>query len=199
MLKVGITGGIGSGKSYVCRLFQNLGIPLFHADQEMKRLYQEHDALKKQLIDHFGEHVYLPSGEIHIAFLREVLTQHQQREQLNRITHPFVFERFYEWSKQQKAPYVIKEAAILFESGAHKTVDKTIGVFAPLTLRIQRAMHRDQRSEAEILNIINMQLPDAELKAKVDFVVLNDENHNLEQQVMQLHEQLVHIAPHFSG
>ena len=197
MLKVGITGGIGSGKTWVCRVFQHLGVPLFNADEEVKNLYQTDETLKGLLITEFGNSAYTPSGDFNKAFFREILVDSNKRETLNQIVHPLVFKRFEEWSSEQKSPYVIKEAAILFESGADKTVDKSIGVFAPLEIRMERVIARDNRTREEIQTIMNMQLSDDALKSKVDYTIINDNEHGVIDQVRALHQVLVNEASHF--
>ena len=197
MLKVGITGGIGSGKTWVCRVFQHLGVPLFNADEEVKNLYQTDETLKGLLIKEFGNSAYTPSGDFNKAFFREILVDSNKRESLNQIVHPLVFKRFEEWSSEQKSPYVIKEAAILFESGADKTVDKSIGVFAPLEIRMERVIARDNRTREEIQIIMNMQLSDDALKSKVDYTIINDNEHGVIDQVRALHQVLVNEARHF--
>lgn len=197
MLKVGITGGIGSGKTWVCRVFQHLGVPLFNADEEVKNLYQTDETLKGLLITEFGNSAYTPSGDFNKAFFREILVDSNMRETLNQIVHPLVFKRFEEWSSEQKSPYVIKEAAILFESGADKTVDKSIGVFAPLEIRMERVIARDNRTREEIQTIMNMQLSDDALKSKVDYTIINDNEHGVIDQVRALHQVLVNEARHF--
>jgi dephospho-CoA kinase len=198
MLKVGITGGIGSGKSYVCSLFKKLGIPLIEADLHMKGLYQNNSNLRNELILAFGEDVYLSNKEINIPFLKELLQKEESRNKLNSIAHPYVFQAFDAWAQTQDSPYILKEAAILFESGANKTVDKTVAVIAPRAWRVQKIKERDGRSEQEIQKIMDMQLPDDELAAKVDFIIYNDGTSNtLETQIIQLHHKLVDIAAHF--
>ena len=197
MVKVGITGGIGSGKTWVCRVFQHLGVPLFNADEEVKNLYQTDETLKGLLITEFGNSAYTPSGDFNKAFFREILVDSNKRETLNQIVHPLVFKRFEEWSSEQKSPYVIKEAAILFESGADKTVDKSIGVFAPLEIRMERVIARDNRTREEIQTIMNMQLSDDALKSKVDYTIINDNEHGVIVQVRALHQVLVNEARHF--
>ena len=197
MLKVGITGGIGSGKTWVCRVFQHLGVPLFNADEEVKNLYQTDETLKGLLITEFGNSAYTPSGDFNKAFFREILVDSNKRETLNQIVHPLVFKRFEEWSSEQKSPYVIKEAAILFESGADKTVDKSIGVFAPLEIRMERVIARDNRTREEVQTIMNMQLSDDALKSKVDYTIINDNERSVIDQVRALHQVLVNEARHF--
>ena len=197
MLKVGITGGIGSGKTTVCQIFSQLGIPIFNADQAVKDLYANHSGLKIQLQSAFGSEVYTPTNQINIPFLKGLLLSPEKTEKLNKIVHPLVFQAFYDWADQQNAPYVVKEAAILFESGADKTVDSTIGVIAPEEIRIQRVKQRDNRSLEEIQSIINKQLSNDELREKCDYIIENDGSQSLIEQVRELHAQLLHESAHF--
>ncbi len=197
MLKVGITGGIGSGKTTVCEIFSSFGIPVFNADAETKQLYTNSTELRHQLVATFGEDVFLNSGAINKAFLSEKLRFDEGRKALNATVHPFVFEQFKQWSEEQNSPYVIKEAAILFESGADKTVNKSILVTAPIDIRIDRVKSRDGRTSEEIQSIIASQWSESRLMELVDFVVINDGEHSLIEQVRDLHAKLIHQATHF--
>ncbi len=197
MLKVGITGGIGSGKTTVCEIFSSFGIPVFNADAETKQLYTNSTELRHQLVVTFGEDVFLTSGAINKAFLSEKLKFDEGRKALNDTVHPFVFERFKQWSEEQNSLYVIKEAAILFESGADKTVNKSILVTAPMDIRIDRVKSRDARTSEEIQSIIASQWTDFRLRDLVDFIVVNDGKHSLIEQVRDLHAKLIHQATHF--
>lgn len=197
MLKVGITGGIGTGKTNVCEIFSSFGIPVFNADAETKQLYSNSTELRYQLVATFGEDVFLKSGAINKAFLSEKLRFDEGRKALNATVHPFVFEQFKQWSEEQNSPYVIKEAAILFESGADKTVNKSILVTAPMDIRIDRVKSRDGRTSEEIQSIIASQWSESRLMDLVDFVVVNDGEHSLIEQVRDLHAKLMHQATHF--
>lgn len=197
MLKVGITGGIGSGKTTVCGIFSSLGIPVFNADAETKQLYTNSKELRYQLVASFGKDVFLNSGAINKAFLSEKLKFDEGRKALNATVHPYVFERFKQWSEEQNSPYVIKEAAILFESEADKTVNKSILVTAPMDIRIDRVKSRDGRTVEEIQSIMASQWTDSRLSDLVDFVVINDGNRSLIEQVRDLHTKLIHQATHF--
>lgn len=197
MLKVGITGGIGSGKTTVCEIFSSLGIPVFNADAETKQLYTNSKELRHQLVASFGKDVFLNSGAINKAFLSEKLKFDEGRKALNATVHPYVFERFKQWSEEQNSPYVIKEAAILFESEANKTVNKSILVTAPMDIRIDRVKRRDGRTVEEIQSIMASQWTDSRLSDLVDFVVINDGNRSLIEQVRDLHTKLIHQATHF--
>lgn len=198
MLKVGITGGIGSGKSTVCSIFQQLGIPLFEADAVVKTLYKDSKALQNALVENFGHNVLI-NNTVSIDFLRLIFKDSSKREQLNSIVHPFVFQAFEDWANNQTSPYVIKEAAILFESGADKTVDLTIGVIAPEEVRLKRTILRDVfRTEEEIIKIMNSQLSNSELREKCDYIIENNEQESLIHQVKNLHQILLNEAGHFA-
>jgi dephospho-CoA kinase len=198
MLKVGITGGIGSGKSTVCSIFQQLGIALFEADAVVKTLYKENKALQNALVETFGLDV-LKNNTVSIDFLRLIFKDSSKREQLNSIVHPFVFKAFEDWANNQISPYVIKEAAILFESSADKTVDLTIGVIAPEEVRLKRTILRDTfRTEEEIIKIMNSQLTNSELREKCDYIIENNEQESLIHQVKKLHQILLDKARHFA-
>jgi dephospho-CoA kinase len=198
MLRVGITGGIGSGKTTVCEIFHHLGIPIFYADQQAKRLYSENSELKNQLIEHFGIETYVGPNEINLPFFKTLLASPEKREILNSLVHPFVFKQFDDWVNQQKSAYIIKEAAILFESGAHKTVHKTIAVIASENVRIERVKQRDpHRSLEEIQRIIQSQLSNEELQNRADYLILNDGSQSLIEQVRNLHQILLNESRHF--
>ncbi len=199
MLKVGITGGIGSGKTLVCQIFKTLGIPIYHADFEAKQLYYNHPQLKQELIQNFGQEFYISDTEINKSFARNLLQDNHTRALFNGIVHPKVFQHFENWVLAQNAPYVIKEAAILFESGANKTVDLVIGVIAPDSLRIKRVMKRDNLHENQVKQILSIQLSNNELQEKCDFIINNDEQHSLILQVKEVHQKLLDKRTHFGG
>jgi len=199
MLKVGITGGIGSGKTLVCQIFQTLGIPIYQADFEAKQLYFTHPQLKQELIQTFGPEFYISDSEINKSFARNLLQDNKSRDLFNGIVHPKVFQHFENWVSSQNAPYVIKEAAILFESGANKTVDLVVGVIAPELLRIQRVMKRDNFDENQVKKIVSIQMNNQELQEKCDFIINNDEQHSLIHQVKEIHQKLLDISAHFGS
>lgn len=197
MLKVGITGGIGSGKSTVCQIFSALGIPIYYADEEAKKIYFNNHQLKSELIQSFGDSIYISSNEINKPLLREIISNDNSRKKLNALIHPRVFEHFENWAKNQKSPYVIKEAAILFESGANKTVDLTIGILADKDVRLNRVLHRDQLSQDIVLKIMQTQIPQEELELKCNYLIQNDGNEMLIPQVLKIHQELLHQSTHF--
>jgi dephospho-CoA kinase len=191
MLKVGITGGMGSGKSTVSRFFYILGIPVYSADDAGKRLMATDLQLRAQIIENFGEGSY-EGGSLNRAFLAEkVFNDVQKLVLLNGIVHPAVIKDGEQWMQRQQAPYVLKEAAILFESGSHKSLDLVIGVFAPLSLRMKRILKRDGLTEEQIMERISKQMDEEEKMGRCDFVVVNDEDSPIIPQVLALHRQLL--------
>jgi dephospho-CoA kinase len=199
MIRVGITGNIGSGKSTVCSIFESLKIPIYYADREAKNLYTKYPEIKLKVINLLGNSAYLHNGLPNIEFIRsEVFNNPQKLESLNNILHPFVFYDFDLWCKniqetQPDLPYIIKEAAILFESGADKTVQKTILVSAPTHLKIQRAQQRDNTSEEEVRKRLSKQFSEEDLQKRVNFIIINDEIKPLIPQVLAIHHQLVQL------
>ena len=191
-MRVGITGGIGSGKTTVCRIFEALGVPVYYADAEAKRLYAENKELVTLLLDIYGPQV-MDNGAINKTFLRSVaFGSAEEAEKLNRLVHPFVFEHYEKWCVGHKdQAYTIKEAAILFESGSYKRVHKAIGVVAPEELRIQRVINRDQSTREEVLKRMQKQWPQEKIEALCDYTIHNDETQSLIEQVRTLHSQLL--------
>jgi dephospho-CoA kinase len=193
---VGITGGIGSGKSTVAKVFSILGIPVYFADERAKWLMANDALLKKNIIDAFGEESYTDRGILNREFLgRHVFGDENRVNLINSLVHPAVRTDFEAWSSNQESPYVLKEAALLFETGSFKELDKIITVSAPLKLRMMRVLLRDpHRNEAQINAIIDQQLPDEEKNKKADFVIKNSENKLLIPQVLKIHQELLALA-----
>lgn len=191
-LKVGITGGIGSGKSYVARIFKALGVPFYDADTEAKKLMNTDGQIRSALIKQFGEAVYLEDGQLNRAYLSSVVFTDEKRLQaLNAIVHPVVIQHGTDWAEAQSYPYSLKEAALLFESGSYKSLDYIILVTAPLEMRIKRVVKRDAVSREQVLDRINKQMPDEKKSEIADFVIVNDENVPLLPQVLTLHQQFL--------
>ncbi len=195
MLKIGITGGIGSGKTTICKVFQLLGVSVYYADEEAKRLLDVNDEVKKCVIKTFGNEVTDSKGFIDRKILAAlVFNDKENLEKLNNIVHPAVGKHFENWLKEnQSAKYILKEAAILFESNAYKVVDKIITVVAPLELKIHRAMQRDKTDRTTIEQRINNQISDEERIKKSQFVIHNDELQLLIPQIMDIHQQLMKL------
>lgn len=194
MVRVGLTGGIGSGKSTVAHVFEILGIPVYYADREAKRLMNEDPEIRQQLITHFGEEAYA-DNVLDRRFIAEIVFKDKEKLQLlNSLVHPVTIARAEEWMLKHKTPYVIKEAALIFESGSQENLDYVIGVSAPLNLRIQRTMKRDGVSREEVLNRMQNQIQESIKMRLCDFVVRNDEQHLVLPQVLALHEKLKRLA-----
>lgn len=178
-LTIGITGGIGSGKSIVCRIFQILGAPVFEADLVSKHLINTHSEIKKGLINLYGELIYTPEGIIDRKKLAGIIfTDDLQRKKVNHLIHPFVFEEFCSWKTKQKSAYVIHEAAILFESGLYKNMDFNILVSAPENQRIERVISRDNLTAVQVRERMSKQWSDDKKRELASFEIVND-NKNL--------------------
>jgi dephospho-CoA kinase len=188
-IKVGIAGGIGSGKTIVCDVFKVLGIPIYNADLEAKLIMNKSDQVRKAIIAAFGDQAY-QDGLLNREFLSaQVFNDADQLAKLNAIVHPAVIQAAEDWADAQTAPYSLKEASILFESGSYKKLDYTILVTAPVEIRIARVMQRDQVTREQVLARMNNQLPDEEKAKLADFVIINDGIKALIPQVMALHRQ----------
>jgi len=192
MLKIGITGGIGSGKSTVSAVFVFLGVPYYNADERAKFLCNSDPLLTQQLIAAFGPEAY-ENGVYNVAFFRKIAFNHPEvLAQLNALIHPRVADDFQSFCKlHQNAPYILKEAAILFESGSYKALDKTIVVIAPENIRVQRVSNRDGVDKETVFAKMSKQWSDAQRLAMADFVIQNDGSHSLIEQVLTLHRQLM--------
>lgn len=195
-LWVGITGGIGSGKSTICRFFQLLGIPIYTADDRAKWLMAHDPELKLHIQDAFGAESYLSDGSVNRAYLAEqVFSDPEKVKKINSLVHPAVGKDFKDWTEKQTAPYLIKEAALLFETGAASELDFVINVSSPLKVRIARVLMRDpHRNEDQINHIINQQMPDEEKNEKSDFVIKNSENKLIIPQILEIHKKLCEKA-----
>ena len=191
MLLIGLTGGFGSGKTTVARIFEVLGIPVYYADAAAKRIMNEDANIKVSVINTFGRNAY-KDGELNRQYLANtVFSNADKLNLLNSIVHPATIKDAEEWIKKQTSPYIIKEAALLFESGSHQKLDYVIGIKSPLDLRITRAMKRDSISRDEVLARINKQMSEETKLSLSDFVIINDEVQLVLPQVLQLHEKFI--------
>lgn len=194
MLKAGITGGIGSGKSTVCQVFETLGIPVFYADAAAKYLMEKDEQIRQQIIALFGEEAY-QNGHLNRSHISKIVFADKEKlTRLNAITHPAVIQYGETWMKKQNSPYTLKEAAIFFESGSNKKMDVMIGISAPLQLRIQRTMLRDQISEAAVLERISKQMNEEEKMQLCDYIIINDDKTSVIEQALQIHQKLLQQA-----
>ena len=190
MKVVGLTGGIGSGKSTIARMFEDLGVAVYIADIEAKKLMNEDPTVKKEITDLFGEEAYR-NNTLNRPFIANIVfNDSTQLEKLNAIVHPAVADHFYRWKDRQNGNYVIKEAAILFENGGYKQCDHTILVVAPLELRISRVLNRDQSTRDEVLSRIKNQWDDDQKIPLADFVIQNIDLQDTEQQVNEIHQKI---------
>ncbi len=194
MLKIGLTGGLGSGKTTVAHIFEVLGIPVYYADAASKRLMNDDEKVKAAVQNAFGKEVY-PEGKLDRKYLAEIVFKDEKKlELLNSIVHPATLLGADEWMKKQTSQYAIKEAALIFESGANQYLDYVIGVKAPLHLRLQRAMKRDNISHEEAMARINKQINE-EIKMRLcDFIIINDEQQMVIPQVLALHQKLLQLV-----
>ena len=193
MFKVGITGGIGTGKSKVCRIFSILGIPVYDADSRAKWLTENDASIREDLIATFGSAVF-DGTVLNRSYLASVaFVDAAKTAALNAIIHPAVGRDFTEWVHTQKdVPYVIKEAALFYEAGTAKEMDEMVVVSSPAALRIERVLHRDtHRTETQIHDIMDRQWPDAKKIEAADHVIYNDEVHLLTPQILILHEHFL--------
>jgi len=190
MLKVGITGGIGSGKSVVCQVFTALGIPVFNADDTARFLMESDAALMQSIRNLIGDDVY-NQGKLDRAKVSAIVFKEPEKlQQLNALVHPATISYSQRWFEKQQAPYVIKEAAIFFESGSYKDMDVMVEVFAPQELRIRRAMKRSDLTRAKVLAIIAQQMDENEKMKRCDHVIINDDVTAVLPQVLKLHQHL---------
>lgn len=194
MLRIGLTGGIGSGKTTVARIFETLGIPVYYADDAAKRLMNQDPALRQALIEKFGPACF-KEGVLNRSYLASLVFEDaEKREQLNQLVHPATIADANEWLSKQRSVYALREAALLFESGAAEGLDYVIGVSAPASLRLQRVMQRDGLNEEDVKKRMASQLQDAIKLQLCDFVIVNDEQVGLLPQVLALHEKLIELA-----
>jgi dephospho-CoA kinase len=193
MLKVGITGGIGSGKSTVCKIFELLDIPVYYADDEAKKILNNDVLVKEQIIQAFGNDILDKQGLIERPKLAAIVFNNKEKlQQLNSIVHPAVAKHFENWLQEHKTyPYILKEAAILFESGSYKQVNKIISVVAPTEIRINRTIKRDNISKELALQRMQNQISDEEKIKRSDFIIHNDEMQLIIPQVIDIHKKLI--------
>lgn len=191
MLKVGLTGGIGSGKTTVAQIFEVLSIPVYYADAAARDLMNKDPELKKKIIASFGTDAY-KDGELNRSYLGSVVFRDSEKlNLLNSIVHPVTIRDSENWMKNQKTPYSIKEAALIFEAGVEKYLDYVIGVTAPESLRIQRVVERDHVATEKVLDRMQHQMDEKEKISRCDFVIENDGDHALLPQVLQIHKTLL--------
>lgn len=194
MLKIGLTGGIGSGKSTVAKVFEVLGMPVYYADDAAKKLMNEEGPLKQQIQKIFGATAYR-NGQLDRKYVADIVFKKPDKLQLlNALVHPATINDAQKWMQRQRTSYAIKEAALIFESGAQQQLDYVIGVYAPTPLRIQRTMQRDGITEEEVIARINKQLDENSKMQLCDFVIINDEEQLLIPQVVEVHKKITALT-----
>ena len=194
MLKVGLTGGIGSGKSTVAKIFEVLGVPVYYADAAAKHIMNTDAELRENIITTFGSRSYV-NNELNRPYIASIVFENTEKlALLNSLTHPATIRDAERWMQQQTSPYVIKEAALIFESGSAENLDYVIGVYSPLPLRIKRIMERDLVTRDEVIKRMNRQI-DENIKMRLcDKVIVNDEHELVVTQVLSLHQQLLSMG-----
>ena len=191
MLKIGLTGGIGTGKTTVSNIFKVLGIPVFDADTVAKHVMENNLQLREQIIAEFGAASF-QDGKLNRPYLASIVFKDPyQLAVLNAMVHPITLQAAEDWMQIQTAPYAIKEAALIFEAGAGAGLDMIIGVTAPTAIRIQRVMHRDGISRQAVLERMDKQIDESIKMRLCDFVIQNDNLHLLTTQVLDLHNKFI--------
>ena len=192
MLKIGITGGIGSGKTTVCKVFESLGIPVYYADDRAKILMVKSGEIRKQLESIFGEAAYFADGSLNRVHIGSIAFSNPEKlSDLNAIVHPAVAKDASDWHAAQNTPYTLKEAALLFESGSYRDLDAVISVYAPKKLRLKRVMQRDSVDETAVLSRMSKQMPDYDKLNLADYVITNNGQNQLIPQVLNIHKRLL--------
>lgn len=193
MKKIGITGGIGSGKTTVCKIFASLGIPVYYADDRAKALIMEDTKLVREIKNLLGDEAYLDDGSYNRQYVASIVFNDAQKlKQLNQLVHPAVAKDTILWHQaQSNVPYTLKEAALIIESGGYQALDYLITVWAPKEIRIQRVLNRDGATRNEVEARMDKQMPEFEKLKKAHFVVINDGDTSLVEQVVKLHRRFV--------
>jgi len=194
VLRVGLTGGIGSGKSTVAQIFEVLGIPVYYADIAAKKIMNEDEGVRSAITIIFGEQVYANNILDRKYISSIVFSDPAKLQQLNALVHPATKKDGDVWMQEQTSPYAIHEAALIFEAKVSDRLDLVIGVSSPLELRIKRAMERDKVGREEVLKRMEQQLNEEVKMSKCDFVLINDEQQLLIPQVLELHEKLTGLS-----
>jgi len=190
-LKLGITGGIGSGKTSVCRVFSVLGIPVFYTDIEAKKIMENDKGIIRRINSIAGTNLYSDGTLDRMALAALIFNNYKLLEKVNSLVHPVVFDQFRIWEKEQTAPYVIMEAAILFESGASKLVDRVATVVAPLEERIDRIIARNNLSRQQIDERIKNQMDDKTRISLSDYIINNSEHDMIIPSILKIHEDIL--------
>lgn len=190
MIKIGITGNIGSGKSYICNIFEKYGIPIFYSDDETKKLYYDSD-IKQLISNRFGEEIYNGDGTLNKVLLSSLIFgNYNNLKFIEDTLYPALFHHFNDWCELQNSPFVLFESAILFEKNLTNRFDKIIFISAPESIRIQRVMNRDKCSEEAVRTRMKLQWSDEIKSPKADYVIVHDGNDDVEKEVLMLIEKI---------
>lgn len=191
MIVVGLTGGIGSGKSTIAAMFHELGVPVYNSDERAKHLMNTSKKIRKQLVELLGKKTYLDDKLNRTFIAKKVFNDTDLLEQLNHIVHPVVRKDFLKWTKKQDTAYVIQETALLFENNAQKLYDAVILITAPKELRIARVLSRDESTKEQIVARMNNQLDDENKLELADFVIENIDLKSTALKVLNIHERIL--------
>lgn len=194
MLRIGLTGGIGSGKTTVSAIFRVMGIPVYYADAAARRIMREDPDIRKRIIEVFGPESYSQDRPNREWLSAHVFRDRASTEKMNAIVHPATISDARRWMERQTGPYAIKEAALIFESGGEGELDMVIGVTAPVELRIQRVMHRDGLTREAVMQRMARQMDENEKMQRCQFVIANDDRTALIPQVLAIHRKLTDLT-----
>jgi dephospho-CoA kinase len=194
VIKLGVTGGIGAGKTSVCRIFGVLGIPVFSADAVAKEVMDIDTGIILRINAIAGKNLYTGGSLDKVELAKLIFNNSKLLEKVNSLVHPVVFTRFREWAKKQNAPYVIMETAILFESGAPEIVDRILTVVAPMEERVDRVIHRNNLTREQVIERMRNQMDDSERIKNSDYVIQNSENDLITPAVLRIHEDILKLA-----
>jgi dephospho-CoA kinase len=192
---VGLTGGIGSGKTTIAKMFHELGVSIYIADIEAKKLMHSSKEIKEELMDTFGKKTYI-NGKLNRSYLSNIVfNQPEELKKINAIVHPRVGQHFKDWyAARSSEKYIIKEVAILFENGSYKQCDKIITVVAPLETRFERLLQRDKTTRAAIQSRMDNQWSDTDKIALSDYIIHNEDLEDAKAQVAKIHEEIMHSS-----
>jgi dephospho-CoA kinase len=190
-MKLGVTGGIGSGKTSVCKVFNILGIPVFSSDQEAREIMDNDKGIIRRLNSITGRNLYSNGSLDRMKLAALIFNDNALLEKVNSLVHPVVFEHFWKWEMEQTAPYVIMDAAILFESGASKLVNRIATVVAPIEERVERVIHRSSLSREQVFERMRNQMDDDSRIKLSDYVIYNSEKDMIIPAILRIHEDIL--------
>ena len=193
--KVGITGGIGAGKTICAHIFEILGVPIYNADQRAKQLMTQNAEVKQNIIEAFGEQSYYQNGKLNRKYLADqIFKDKRNTKKINQIVHPAVGKDLLLWFESVKEPYALYEAALMIESGSSNLVDKIIVVVAPLHIRLERVMERDKVALEDVIRRKSKQMSQEEMEKSADYIIINDGSRSLISEILRIHAELLVLA-----